>query len=220
MSLNLFVQFEFMPSDIAEYEPKVKCMHIVNFGIGAALQFDAENRHLKPVEGDKRIIHRMLVYSKKHYEQAQISLPADSETRSRLQAVRDMMLTHKSGDPLRIENIRSANLIVPPMKQGTLKKDGNGFFSSWTTRHFVLLGGKLTYFEKAMESAPYGVNEKGRTDLADMKVSQVPYVAQYRMKLEHSIDAKERAYLIEAVSQGELDEWMCAINDHIKYATK
>lgn len=216
-------RFEFMPADINEYEPRVKCMHIVNFGIGAALQFEAENRQTKD-NSDPRIIGRMIKASKKHYEQAQSSLPADAETKNRLKAVSDMMLTYPSSQTLdggvKSDAHRAAASLAPMMKTGTLKKDGGGFFSSWTTRHFVLLHGKLSYYEKSSVNPPYGLSEKGSTNLVHFKISQVPYVAQYRMKLEHSKDSKSRSFLIEANSQNELDEWMEAINAHIKYVNE
>lgn len=95
-----------MPADIMEYEPKVKCMHIVNFGIGAALQFDAEKRKESCI-GDQRIISRMIAAAKRHYDQAQSSLPADTETTKRLQTVNDFILTHKPSG-VTFQNTREA----------------------------------------------------------------------------------------------------------------
>lgn len=229
LALNLFLvdkkpyMFEFMPADIFEYEPRVKCMHIVNFGIGTALQYDAENR-IANGKSDSRIIGRMIRASKKHYELAQTSLPANLETKERLQVVSDMMMTPTPEELVLGDITKEAigsfpKFSAPPMKAGTLKKDGPGFFFSWTTRHFVLLDGKLTYYEKPSANPPYGISEKGSTDLSNMKISQVPGIAQFRMKLEHGADPKCRSYTLEAIDQQELDTWMAAIDEHIKFAT-
>ena len=107
---------------------------------------------------------------------------------------------------------------IPPMKVGMLKKDGHGMISSWKSRHFVLLEGKLTYYEKPLFIPPYGEIEKGSTDLANMQISQIPSISQYRMKLDHVRDKKIKSYVIEANIQKELQDWILAIDDHIEYA--
>jgi hypothetical protein len=108
---------------------------------------------------------------------------------------------------------------VPAMKVGMLKKDGHGLISSWKSRHFVLLQGKLTYYEKSSSSPPYGESEKGSTNLANMQISQIPQISQFRMKLDHMTDKKIKSYVIEAASQKELQDWILAIDEHIEFAT-
>lgn len=114
---------------------------------------------------------------------------------------------------------RHAKPSVPPMKVGTLKKDGHGIISSWKTRHFVLLKGKLTYYEKPSFVEPFGTGVKGSSDLANMHISQIPNIPQYRMLLQHQNDKKVKSYVIEAANQKELQDWILAIDDHIEYAT-
>lgn len=114
---------------------------------------------------------------------------------------------------------RHAKPSVPPMKVGMLKKDGHGLITSWKTRHFVLLNGKLTYYEKSTVVPPYGIGEKGSTNLANMQVSQIPSIPQFRMLLEHQVDKKVKSYVIEATTQKELQDWILAIDEHIEYAS-
>jgi hypothetical protein len=79
---------------------------------------------------------------------------------------------------------------MPAMKMGTLKKDGHGMITSWKSRHFVLLEGRLSYYEDSSFNYPYGVGEKGHSELASMTISQLDSVAQSRMRLEHVTDKK------------------------------
>ena len=114
---------------------------------------------------------------------------------------------------------RHAKPSVPAMKVGMLKKDGHGLISSWKMRHFVLLKGRLTYYEKASFVEPYGIGEKGFSELKNMKVSQIANIPQFRMLLEHNTDSKVKSYIIEAANQKELQDWILAIDEHIEYAT-
>ena len=72
------VQFEFIMQDIAYLEPKVKCMHIVDFGTGIMLEEFADSREKQG--GDQRTIRRMRALANEHFAGAERMLPSHSPT--------------------------------------------------------------------------------------------------------------------------------------------
>lgn len=66
-------KFEFILQDVAYMEPKVKCMHIVDFGTGIMLQELAENKEHQG--GDLRTIRRLRNLANEHFLGAEKTLP-------------------------------------------------------------------------------------------------------------------------------------------------
>ena len=143
-----------MPIDIVEYEPRVKCMHIVNFGIGAALQYEVESRMSNEV-GDQRLLSRMIKASRMHYKRAQASFPANLETKKRLDNITHVTSTEKYQPQLQ-DAVSQKGALVPGGIEGYLLKRGPGLFGKWQKRYFVIQDtGDILYFENVCVVFPF-----------------------------------------------------------------
>jgi hypothetical protein len=113
---------------------------------------------------------------------------------------------------------------------GWLRKQGH-IVSNWKRRYFVLFEGKLTYYEDAAESPPYGSGLKGEFVLANATVrlettpasdggkgrgsgSKTPL---YRLVLTHTPSKKQ--LVMESPDEREQNSWAFAISEHINFAT-
>ena len=81
-------------SDIEALIPRVKYMHIVDFGCGVMLQ---ELADLKMASGgDPRIVKRLRRMAQQHFQEAEKLMPNHQETQSRADAVTSQIETSKS----------------------------------------------------------------------------------------------------------------------------
>lgn len=81
-------------SDIEALVPRVKYMHIVDFGSGVMLQ---ELADLKVMTGaDPRIVKRLRKMAQHHFQEAEKLMPNHEETHNRADAVMSQIETSKA----------------------------------------------------------------------------------------------------------------------------
>lgn len=120
--------------------------------------------------------------------------------------------------PVAVEQIKVA--VGPPaMKMGMIKKEGS-MVKNWKTRHFVLRNvsptlARLTYFETAKTTEPFGNDEKGVVDIT--KASKITNVTQKTLTL---VGADGKNLNLEFLLPTDISPWRQALEDHIKYVSK
>ena len=120
---------------------------------------------------------------------------------------------------------------APSVKCGTLKKRGHGgvFVKSNHSRHFVLMEGKLSYFERPSNDPPYGEAERGSGVLNGATVTIVTGDdstlgkagggdCTLRVMFGAGCFANEDL-ILAAENVLSRDSWMAAILDHIHFAS-
>jgi hypothetical protein len=84
----------------------------------------------------------------------------------------------------------------------------------------VLENGKITYYEKEQAGYPYGSSEKGLFELRGMKVSistdGVKPKGPARLYVSNGVKGED--LLVEVESAVERDDWIAAIEQHIRFA--
>ncbi|KAJ1392417.1 hypothetical protein B484DRAFT_459420 [Ochromonadaceae sp. CCMP2298] len=110
------------------------------------------------------------------------------------------------------------SIVVPPLKKGWMRKQGRkGMIKNWKRRFFVLNGGRIGYFDNALDDFPFGDGLKGELHLANTEMIQEN--KKYNDKQIFVVSfSGEYNLLMEAETPEDADEWMSAITEHIRYA--
>lgn len=144
-------------------------------------------------------------------------IPIREQIRSSI-SVRDTVSSRASNAIPSVSAIPPA--VKPTKRVGWLRKQGH-FVSNWKRRYFVLLDGKLNYFEEAAELPPYGAGLKGEFVLANstlrMEKASANGGVAHRLILTHAPSKKQ--LVMECPDETEQNSWAAAMSEHIGYAT-
>lgn len=126
----------------------------------------------------------------------------------------DLAMSNNSPTKASLQSVAS----LPPMHMGWLKKEGHNLLSSITTRYFVLIGGVLSYYEKQLNSPPYGDKIKGKMVFKNATVTAKKLKNKYQLVVTSEADNKNKDITLEAESEDVQKVWLDALRQHIAYS--